>query len=360
MTSRDPTRRALIAAAAALPLAACEKPAASQPVPAAPNVALKDIAPFPVGTCVQTQHLADPAFVALLTRHFDQVTPEWQMKMEYIVQDNGSFRFEAPDAIAAFAKARGMRLFCTSLIWYAQRPAAFERLDTTRISFADAYRNYILAVMGRYRGQAVGWDCVNEPVAEDGEGLRDSLWAQRLGAEDHILRAFEHAAEADPGAVLFLNDYNLENLPRKRVTFLRLVDRLLSRGCRIGGLGTQTHLDVDTPAGAVRQTIAELARFGLPIHLSELDCSLGRKPLDMRSRTERLAIQARLAGEAAEAFASLPERQRFAFTVWGVRDKDSWMRVPPNAGDGTDQPLLFDDAGRPKAMFSAVARAFGA
>lgn len=355
--SRDLSRRALVAGAAALPLAACEKPAASQPLPAPPNLPLKDLAPFPVGTCVQTQHLTDPAFVALASRHFSQLTPEWQMKMEYTVLDDGSFRFDAPDAIAAFARAHGMRLYCTSLIWYAQRPPAFERLDTGRIAFGDAYRNYILAVMGRYRGQAVGWDCVNEPVAEDGSGLRDSLWAQRLGAEDYMVRAFEHATEADPGAVLFLNDYNLENLPKKRATFLRLVERLLARGCRIGGLGTQTHLDVDTPAGAVRQTIGELARFGLPVHVSELDCSLGRKPLDMRSRPERLAIQARLAGETAEAFMALPERQRFAFTVWGVRDRDSWMRVPPNAGDGTDAPLLFDDLGRPKPMFDAVARA---
>ncbi len=79
---------------------------------------------------------------------------------------------------------------------------------------------------------------VNEPVAEDGNGLRDSLWSRNLGAEDYMVRAFEHAEEADPGAARFINDYNLESNPAKRATFMRLVERLLKRGVRIGGIGT--------------------------------------------------------------------------------------------------------------------------
>lgn len=58
-----------------------------------------------------------------------------------------------------------------------------------------------------------------------------------------------------------------------------------------------------------------------------------------------------------EAFLSLPERQRYAFTVWGLRDRDSWLRRPPNAGDGSDRPLLFDDAGHAKPAAQALAKA---
>ena len=45
----------------------------------------------------------------------------------------------------------------------------------------------------------------------------------------------------------------------------------------------------------------------------------------------------------AEAYLGLPPWQRVAFTTWGLRDKDHWLRAAPNAGDGTDQPLLFYD-----------------
>ena len=280
------------------------------------------------------------------------------MKMERIVRDDGSFDFSAADAIAGYARDNHLRLYGTTLVWYAQRPPAFENLDTARASFGQAYRNYILAVAGRYRGQAVGWDVINEPVSEDGTGLRDSLWSQRLGMYDHMIRAFDHAAEADPEAVLFINDYNLESNPAKRATFMRLIERLLSRGARIGGIGNQSHIDIDLPDGAAARAISELARFGLPLHISELDISLGRRPLDLRATPQRLQIQARKAAEVADAFMALPDRQRFAFTVWGLRDQDSWLRSPPNAGDGRDQPLLFDDAGQPKAAFDAVAAAF--
>lgn len=358
MTSGGLDRRRLLAAAAALPVAACERPALSQA--SAPPPALRRIAPFPVGTCLQTPQIQDAAAVALLTRQFSQVTPEWEMKMERIVRDDGSFDFSAADAIAGFARDNGLRLYGTTLIWYAQRPPAFERLDTARASFGQAYRNYILAVAGRYRGQAVGWDVVNEPVSEDGTGLRDSLWSERLGQDEHMLRAFDHAAEADPDAVRFINDYNLESNPAKRATFMRLIERLLARGAKIGGIGCQSHIDIDLPAGASATAIRELAGFGLPIHLSELDISLGRRPLDLRSRAERLRIQAERAAEVAEAFCALPARQRFAFTVWGLRDADSWLRHPPNAGDGRDAPLLFDDSGQPKPAFHAVATAFRA
>ena len=334
----------------ALALAACDRSANSQPAVIAP---LKSIAPCAVGVAVQSQQLRDPLLAALVTEHCSQLTAEWEMKMEYIVQPDGSFRFDGPDAIAAFAQRAGMRLFGHTLVWYSQAPPAFERLDEGRTSFADAYRAYITAVVGRYRGQAVGWDVVNEAVAEDGEGWRESLWATRLGDFEHMRLAFEIAREADPAAVLFLNDYNLEWLPKKRATFLRLAERLLAAGAPLGGLGTQTHLAADQTPGTVRTAIRELAGLGLPVHVSELDVSLSRAGRFI-PRADLVRRQAALYGETAEAVAELPERQRFGLTLWGLRDRDSWLRRE----SPTDAPAPFDDQGRPKAAAAAMAAAW--
>ncbi len=348
------SRRAVLAST--LALSACgAKDAQSQSVPA-DLPPLKTIAPFRIGTCVQALHLDDPALAALIARQANQLTAEWQMKMEYIVQPDGSFRFDAPDRIAAFARAHGMGLLGHTLIWYAQAPEAFQRLDENRIGFADAYRNYILAVVERYRGLAVGWDVVNEAVAEDGNGWRDSLWSRRLGDFEHIALAYRTAREADPGATLLLNDYNLEYNDTKRATFLKLAERLLASGAPLTGLGTQMHVAADIAPGKITRMIRDLASLGLPIHVSELDVSLTRSENKLLSRGELQRRQTAVYAETAEAFMALPQRQRFAFTLWGLRDKDSWLKTE----NASDAPAVFDDAGRPKAGAAALVEAFRA
>ena len=350
-------RRSLLGAA--LALTACKGRAQAPPsVGRGSPPPLRSLARFPIGCSVMTGELADPAFAALLVRQVSQLTPEWEMKMEYILKDDGGFRFDAPDAIAAFARQHGMQLFGHNLVWYAQSPIAFERIDGSGKAFADAYRNYILAVAGRYRGQARGWDVVNEPVTEAGE-LRDCLWRRNLGA-DYIRLAFEHAAEADPGAALLLNDYNLESRPQKRAGFLRVAEGLLKAGAPLKGLGTQSHLSANLPAGQFAAALRDLAGLGLPIHVSELDVSLNRAGGLFASRSDLEAAQARLYAEAAEAFMALPEHQRFGFTLWGLRDRDSWLRSDKeNPRPPPDAPLLFDDLGQAKPAFWAVADALG-
>lgn len=347
------TRRSAIASA--LALSACGQGAKSQPsLPPIPP--LKSLTRFPIGCCVQERWLQEPEYADLLAEQFSQLTAEWEMKMEYILREDGGFQFDRPDSIALFAKARGMALHGHSLIWYANENEAFKRLDGKGAVFATAYRNYILAVVGRYKGQARSWDVVNEPVADDGEHLRESLWSRNLGVDDHIVRALEHAHEADPNAVLFLNDYHLELKPNKRATFMRLIERLLKRGAPLGGIGTQTHIDYDLQGGAIGTAMRDLASFGLPIHLSELDVSLGDHYLPAMPGDRQKRQIARYV-EAVDAFMALPERQRFAFTIWGLRDSDTWLR-----GDSgqrpNDQPLLFDAAGQAKPTARAVADAF--
>ena len=338
-------RRALIGSA--LALAACDGPVRSQP--ARPVPPLKAIAPFPIGTSVWAQHLEDPALADLVATQVNQITPEFQMKMEYIVQADGSFRFDAPDAIAAFARSHGARLHGHTLVWYAENPPAFEHLDENRATFKGAYANYITAIVGRYRGQAKSWDVVNEAVSEDGSGWRDSLWSRRLGDLEHMRLAYELAHAADPDAVLFLNDYYLEKLPAKRATFLKLAEALLKAGAPLGGLGTQTHVDADLPPGAITAAMKDLASLGLPVHVSEVDISLARVQGFRRPDLLQTA-QSNLYVEIAHAFMALPRAQQWAMTFWSLRDKESWLvRDLP-----ADQPCLFDGDSRPKPAMLAL------
>lgn len=352
------TRRSVLAGG--LALAACSREADAVPSPVAsidPGAivgGLKDHAAFPVGAAVRSDLLADPDYAALVRTHFDQVTADWEMKMESILGADGAYDFSRSDAVAGFARAAGLRLFGHTLIWNEQRPDFFEGLRDNRSAFAQAYGRYIAEVVGRYDG-AVGWDVVNEPFNWDGSERRGGIWAETLG-EAYITLAFEQARAADPDALLFLNEYNLERFPAKRRAFLRLAEGLLKAGVPLGGLGSQTHLNHETDPRSLTPALQELASLGLPVHVSELDMTL--KGAD-RDRRAALALQDRLVGAAAEAFARLPQRQRFALTTWGVRDRDSWLRGPEQAETfAGDQPLLLDDAGRPKGAFAAAVEAW--
>lgn len=354
----DPSRlnrRALLAAPFAL--AACERFAAAETPPGPPAPALKSLASFPIGATGMTGQLDDPVWVAEMRKHVSQITPEWELKPERILQPDFTYDFSASDRMVDWGHEQGLRVFGHCLVWYSQGLDAFtEALPAAR--FAAEYDRYVSTVARRYRGRMVGWDVVNEAVAEDGDGLRDCVYARRLGPEAYIIRAFEQARAADPEAVLFLNDYNLENNPRKGATFLKLVERLLKQGAPVGGIGTQSHLDIDIPAGRITAFLRDAASLGLPIHVSELDFSMRADgPLDTRSVAEKRARQVARVGELAEAFMALPDRQRFAFTTWGLRDIDSWL-LRDGKDDGKDSPLLLDAQGRANPAYQAVAEAF--
>ena len=139
----------------------------------------------------------------------------------------------------------------SSVVWYANEPEAFVRLDESRQSFEGALRNYVTAMVGRYRGIASGWDVVNEPIKDDGTGPRESLWSRRLGQVGHFRVAYEAARAADPDVPLFTNDYHLESKPAKLASYMRLIEQLLREGVPLSGIGCQTHLTADLPAGAI-------------------------------------------------------------------------------------------------------------
>ena len=203
-------RRAVLAAPFAL--TTCDRIASAQPAPGPPAAPLKAVVPAPFGATGMTWQLGQPDWVEQVLRHCSQLTPEWEQKMERTLGPDFAYDFSASDRVVAFARDNGLRVHGHTLIWYSQGSDVFND-DVPRPRFAAEYDRYISSFAGRYRGQMAGWDVVNEPVAEDGDGLRDCHWSRALGMDGYMVRAFEQAHAADPDAVLFLNEYNLENIP---------------------------------------------------------------------------------------------------------------------------------------------------
>ena len=100
------------------------------------------------------------------------------------------------------------------------------------LSAADlraAVASHIREVGGHYRGRVHAWDVVNEAVSDDGSGLRDTVFRQKLG-DGYIAEAFRLAREADPRALLFYNDYGGEGSGAKSNRIYDLVREPVAAG----------------------------------------------------------------------------------------------------------------------------------
>ena len=343
------SRRTVVAGLAGLGVAGQAGAAVYGDIPA-----LKTVFPYPLGVACKAAQLGDPAWTGLASSQFSRLTAEWEMKMEYMLQDDGSVRFDRADAIVAFARRHGMAVHGHTLVWYAEDGAFFQKLSGDPAAFLNAYADYIHAVIGRYKGMVSGWDVVNEPVWNDGHDLRPCLWRKVLG-DDYIGLALTAAHEADPAATLFINDYNLESTPAKRRTFLNLCESVLKKGAPLSGIGTQTHIGAELPAGAITAALGDIASLGLKVHVSEVDISLrDDHALDV---AQPRIDQARRLGELVEAYDAMPAAQRYGITLWGLRDSDSWLNTGDNRKLVADEPLLFDGQGRAKPLAMAFVAA---
>jgi len=313
---------------------------------------------FLVGAAVNPRTLVDQR--DLLREHFNSVTAENEMKFERLQPEEGRYTFEHADRMMDFAREHGIGVRGHTLVWHNQTPAwVFEdgsggTID--REGLLARMKSHIDTVVGRYKGEIYAWDVVNEAVADSGpEVLRESPWLSIAG-EDFIARAFEYAHAADPGALLFYNDYN-ESVPEKREKIYTLVKSLLDREVPIHGVGLQAHWSLFHPdTDDIRRAIERYASLGLKLHITELDVSVfaqDDKRTDLREPSaEMMERQAERYGEFFGLFREYSEYIT-SVTFWGAADDYTWLDYFP-VRSRKNWPFLFDVAHQPKPSFWKV------
>jgi len=343
---------------------------------AAETPALKSAAPrgLRIGAAINRTQSAggDPQAIAIVTRQFDTVTAENDLKWEKVHPEPNRFDFEPADRYVDFGTRNGMFVVGHVLLWHQQTPAwvfageSGKKLD--RETALARLKTHIDAVVGRYRGRLGGWDVVNEALDEDGS-LRKTPWLEAIG-EDYVAKAFEFAHVADPAAELYYNDYNLWK-PAKRDAAVRLVQGLKAKGLRVDGIGEQAHWGIDDPPlEAIDAALAAIRASGATPLITELDMDvLPRDPdqwgadLAKKARIRAAtnvypdglppAVQERLARRYADCFALFLKHGVARVTFWGVTDATTWLDDFPIPGR-VNYPLLWDRAGREKPAFEAV------
>jgi len=333
MMLRLPRVLAITAAAAVM--------AAGQAVPASAAGPLKDITTRYVGSAVAAQNLNESDFRSVLTREFDNVTPENEMKWAVVEPNRGQFNWSGADAIVNYAQQNGKTVRGHTLVWHSQYPGWLNNLGSAELR--GVVQQHINTEMGRYRGKIRAWDVVNEMFNEDGS-RRQSIYQQKLG-DGYVADAFRWARAADPSAKLYINDYNTEGINAKSTGLYNMVRTLKQQGVPIDGIGIQTHLA--TKYGfptSFRQNMERFAALGLDIAITEADV---RIPLP--ADAAKLNTQASYYKQIWDACHAVP--RCVEFTTWGYTDRHSWV---PGTFPGEGAACLFDSNLRPKPAYTRI------
>ena len=314
---------------------------------------------FAIGAAVQPGTLI--THDALLVRHMNSLTPENHLKLHMVRPHPGVISWTGADAIVDYAGEHGMRVRGHALVWHEAAPEWFfheaDGSEASREVVRDRLREHILETVGRYRGRIHAWDVVNEAVADSaGEGLlRPTRWLEALGPE-YIALAFRAAHEADPGALLFYNDYSLVE-PRKRDRTLRLLRELIAEGVPVHGVGLQGHWTLTwPPVRLIGEAIRAFADLGLRVEITELDISFyDWNDHEARFDAFTAEMDRALALRYDEIFSVLRDHADLidAVTFWGAADDVSWLNYTPVPGR-PNYPLLFDRRHQPKAAYFRV------
>ena len=121
------------------------------------------------------------------------------------------------------------------------------------------------------KGYIAEWDVINEMVH-----CRDL--AEVFGTEDIYTDWFNWAHEADPNAILYVNEYSIINGGgndlQAQEEYNEIIERLIDQGAPLGGIGVQGHMGANfTPPERVLEILDDFAQYNLPISITEYDAA---------------------------------------------------------------------------------------
>lgn len=332
---------------------------------------------FSIGAAISAKQVVskDKKLQNIVKKEFDCLVAENCMKGEVVSPAEGKWDFTDADRFVDYCEKNRKDCYGHCLVWHSQAPLwTFKGPDgqtVTRDLLLKRMTDHIRKVVTRYKGRVKAWDVVNEAIESDGS-FRKSYYYNIIG-EEFFEIAFKTAHECDPDAMLFYNDYNVE-IPAKREATIALVKKLRAKGCRVDGVGIQSHVSLDMPLDEYERTIQALDDAGCKVMITELDLSV----LPWPGGNNGAAVETNFAYTDAldpyknglpkekadefnrfyEALFAIYLRHADAITrvnFWGIGDADSWRNGWPVAGR-TDYPLPFDRQLNPKGFVPVIAK----
>lgn len=313
-----------------------------------------------IGTCVPLYDYRidvdneNAAKTSLLAKEFNMVVCENEMKFDSTEPSRNSFSFYHGDRLVNFAQRHNMYVRGHTLVWYSQNPTWLTTDGTkntnnfSREELLSILKNHIMKVVGHWKGKVKEWDVCNEVLSDNQQSiysnpkaydLRPSVWSTGIG-EEYLDSAFVWAHQADPDAILILNDYGVEGKGwGKTEALFNLAMRLKNSGIPIDGIGLQGHMDAGLNyISSIEDNIKRCKEAGLLCRITELDLGIAS------ATSENLQQQAKAFYSLARI--AMRNENCGSVMIWGLSDDLTW-RTGRN-------PLLFDSSLRKKPAYWGV------
>lgn len=312
------------------------------------RIGLYTLSNFPIGAAIDMNALeSDSVYKSIAIQQFNSITPENIFKADNLHPDPSFFNWTQADSLVAFAEKYNKIVYGHTLIWHQQLPVWMLEYQGNARQWETLMKTHIQTIVSHFKGKVSAWEVVNEAFNEDGT-LRNSIWLQKIGP-GYIEKAFAFAHEADPDALLFYNDFNLEMNPAKRKSVLTLLNNLRNRGIKVDGIGMQMHISNAYPEPSqIADALKEVAKYNFKLHVSELDIAVNPLNKDIQPDKKLLLEQADVLGNLVISYKQIPNALQYGITFWGISDKYSWIRYFYNRND---YPLLYDDHFNPKPCY---------
>jgi endo-1,4-beta-xylanase len=147
------------------------------------------------GSAISAEALQQPDLVQLLLSNVGSITPENAFKWAATEPSQGQVEWKAVDQLMQFARRHRLQLRGHTLVWHEQLPGWLIALPAA--ARAQALKAHVTRLMQHTRGAVSSWDVINEPIDPEGNGLRNTIWLQTLGA-DYIGTVLHWARAAGP------------------------------------------------------------------------------------------------------------------------------------------------------------------
>jgi GH35 family endo-1,4-beta-xylanase len=195
--------------------------------------------------------------------NFNSAVTENAVKWGNMEPRKGEVNYAVIDGILRWTEENSIPLRAHNLFWGIPQFVQpwVKELDDNELR--QTLQNRAETVTNRYRGRFAEYDLNNEMI-------HGNYYEDRLGPDVTKLMA-QWAHIGDPGAKLYLNDYDI--LTGKRLAdYMAHIRKLLKQGVPIAGIGVQGHLHSETfDRNQLKNALDSLAVFKLPIRITEFN-----------------------------------------------------------------------------------------
>lgn len=222
---------------------------------------------FPFGSCMSRTNLDNEDFVNFFVKNFNWAVFGNELKWYWTEPQQGNFNYSDADEMLDLCKKNNIEARGHCIFWEVDGTVQQWIKALNKNDMMTAVQNRLTGLLTRYTGKFRHYDVNNEM-------LHGSFYQDHLG-KDIRANMFKTANQLDPSAMLFVNDYHVEDGCDTRSSPEKYIEQILDlqeQGAPVGGIGIQGH--IDSPVGpVVCSALDKLGILGLPIWFTELDVS---------------------------------------------------------------------------------------